>query len=297
MDDTSLNILRHFIAIICSIIFLIEAPTILCAALIVITLALGGGSEIGYPGNFVLVPWWAFLLSFPVTLGFYMPVSLIFHGLRGKLRLPLWLPPLIVFSGLFLIFVVWGLPILGKSLPSFSHLTLAGVLSLLLSVGLCIYWLLVASCSYEKLIDIAYGLGGHIIAGVFNIVFLSVVSVIILAAVVNRSNLILVPFLSIALAVGVTLYLYAPVSFIFQLLRNRIHLSLWLPPLLVFFGLFLVLAVCWLRLAGKPLPSTSGLLVVGAASLLLSLCFCPYWLLISRSKKLVRSLLVSIGIR
>ena len=135
--DAAFGVARHAIAGVCSTVFVAAVPILLYAALAALSGILYG--DTGGPMNVFLVPMISFLLAASATLLLYAPLSLGCELLRGRLRLPLWLPPLAAPPVLFLLFLAWGL--LAEQTPGpLALLGVAGALSIFLSAGFCVYW-------------------------------------------------------------------------------------------------------------------------------------------------------------
>lgn len=285
---------RETVAGLCGIAYLVVLPGVVLAALFAASIFVGlpAGAipdMAGMAAPFVPFLFLTFsaLLAVPIGLVLYvLPVAILILVQR-RARFPGWLPLLAFFLVVWVALLWWGpgrLPLLasGDIWPPFF-------LSLALSGGFAITWLVAARAGDADLYAIRRAAGRHVSAALTALSFLAAMPVIITIAVVAlrvigiadlglAAQPIFVLVASVLLGLAVVPYLYLPAAVVFQIISRRVRpLPGWLPALVVLIALFVFFLAFQWRVSVGNLPSGVGVLGALLLALFLMVGFAIYW--------------------
>lgn len=126
---------RHLLAGACSTGFLALIPVLIYGGLMLVGIVFYG--DMGGLLNIIVVPLMAVALGVAMTVLVYAPLSFAFEVWRRRGRLPILMPPLLVFAGTSLLLSA----VLLKAPPAaLIHVSLALGLAAYVATGFSIYW-------------------------------------------------------------------------------------------------------------------------------------------------------------
>ena len=137
----------------------------------------------------------------------------------------------------------------------------------------------------------------HVLAAAASVALLTAIPIVLYigAAIISNDpggplNVVLVPLLSVAVAVGTTVVIYVPFAVLFQWLARKHRVPFWLP-LLIFASLSFLFFILWGFLAMERPPPIGHLGFAALFAAFFTFGFVVYWLALvlgQRVQKLFR---------